>query len=93
MANDVLPIEGLPATIIKSDFCHPDVILSKSVKPVLNPVMSASFLNNSSSRVTASLINALTSLKPPFLGRFSMISCRRVSASASNFALSQPSGL
>ena len=79
--------------ITKSDFCQPDVILSKSLNPVLNPVMSASFLNNSSRRSTASLISELTSLKPPFLGRFSMISCSRVSASASNFELSQPSGL
>ena len=31
MANAVLPIEGLPATIIRSDFCQPEVISSRSV--------------------------------------------------------------
>ena len=36
--NAVLPIEGLPAIIIKSPFCSPDVILSRSLNPVSSPV-------------------------------------------------------
>ncbi|GIS31219.1 MAG: hypothetical protein Ct9H90mP3_0150 [Flammeovirgaceae bacterium] len=31
--NAVLPIDGLPAIITKSEGCHPEVILSKSMKP------------------------------------------------------------
>ncbi len=40
MTRVVLPIEGLPATIIKSAGCKPEVMLSKSVKPVSRPVIS-----------------------------------------------------
>ena len=36
----VLPMEGRPATIIKSPPCMPDVMESKSVKPVGTPVTS-----------------------------------------------------
>ena len=36
-AKAVLPIEGLPAIIIKSDFWNPSVTSSISVKPVLTP--------------------------------------------------------
>ena len=38
--NEVLPIEGRPATMIRSPPCMPDVILSRSVKPVGTPVTS-----------------------------------------------------
>ncbi len=36
----VLPIDGRPATIIKSPPCNPEVIASKSVNPVGIPVTS-----------------------------------------------------
>mgnify|MGYP003322564473 CR=1 FL=1 len=38
VANAVLPIDGLPAIIIKSDLCRPPIFLSKSLKPVFRPV-------------------------------------------------------
>ena len=40
IAKLVLPIEGRPATITKSEACRPDVRLSRSMNPVVNPVMS-----------------------------------------------------
>jgi len=44
-AKAVFPIPGLAATIIKSDFCHPEVILSKFKKPVAIPLkLSSLFL-------------------------------------------------
>ena len=42
MANEVLPIEGLPATMMRSAGCRPEVIMSKSVKPVASPVIGSS---------------------------------------------------
>ena len=39
--NAVLPIDGRPATMIKSPTCKPDVRLSKSIKPVEVPVTSS----------------------------------------------------
>ena len=39
--NDVFPIDGRAATIIRSEGCSPDVISSRSVKPVGTPVMSS----------------------------------------------------
>ncbi len=39
IAKAVLPIEGRPATIIKSERCNPPVILSKSSNPVSIPVI------------------------------------------------------
>ena len=36
--NDVFPIEGRPATIMRSAGCNPDVISSMSLNPELNPV-------------------------------------------------------
>ncbi len=38
MTRLVLPIEGRPATRIRSEFCRPDVISSRSAKPVGTPV-------------------------------------------------------
>ena len=39
VANAVLPIEGLPAKIIRSDLCNPPNFSSKSVKPVGMPTI------------------------------------------------------
>ena len=52
-AKAVFPIEGLAATMIKSDRCKPEVFSSSSVKPVLIPVRVLSELNSSSMRSTA----------------------------------------
>ena len=37
VASAVLPIEGLPAKIIKSDLCNPLSFSSKSLSPVGTP--------------------------------------------------------
>ncbi len=39
IANAVLPIEGRPATITRSARCRPEVRSSRSMKPVLCPVI------------------------------------------------------
>ena len=43
VARAVLPIEGLPANITKSDLCNPPNFSSKSVKPVGTPTIPLSF--------------------------------------------------
>ena len=40
-------MEGRPATIIRSDFCSPKVMRSKSVNPVASPVMGSLFRTGS----------------------------------------------
>ncbi len=40
MENEVLPMDGRPATMMRSPPCMPEVILSRSVKPVGTPVTS-----------------------------------------------------
>ena len=47
-ANAVFPIEGLAASNIKSDFCSPAVLASKSLKPVAMPVTFPLFWYTSS---------------------------------------------
>ena len=37
VASAVLPIEGLPGRIIRSEFCNPPSMLSKSPKPETIP--------------------------------------------------------
>ena len=44
----VFPIDGRPATMIRSPACNPDVILSKSLNPVARPVIAPFCLDNSS---------------------------------------------
>ena len=44
VAKAVLPIDGLPAIIIKSDLCKPPNLSSKSFKPVVTPTTPSSFL-------------------------------------------------
>ena len=43
VAKAVLPIEGLPAIIIKSCLCKPPNLESKSVNPVGTPTIPSSF--------------------------------------------------
>ncbi|CFN68239.1 Uncharacterised protein [Bordetella pertussis] len=40
--NEVLPMDGRPATMTRSPACSPEVILSRSAKPVGTPVTSDS---------------------------------------------------
>ena len=58
-ANAVLPIPGLAATIIRSDFCHPDVTLSSLVKPEGTPLSPSSFCLNISILSRAPFIKLL----------------------------------
>ena len=43
VAKAVLPIEGRPAIITKSDLCNPPNFSSKSVRPVGTPTIPWSF--------------------------------------------------
>ena len=43
-AKDVLPMEGRPATMMRSPFCSPEVMRSNTVKPVGSPVTSSLLL-------------------------------------------------
>ena len=47
IAKDVLPILGLPATTIKSPSCIPKSFLSRSVKPVEEPIKPPFLFDNS----------------------------------------------
>ena len=94
IAKVVLPMEGLPATMIKSESCKPAVSLSKSLKPVDLPVISPS---NSFS----SWILAIASFKVSWIGTnpdlprapCSAIANTIRSASSSSSLLSRPSAL
>ena len=64
IAKAVLPIDGLPATIIKSPFCKPVVFSSNLLKPVGTPVIPP-FVSCSFSIVFIdSPHNSLRALKP-----------------------------
>ena len=93
MAKVVLPIDGRPATIIRSAGCKPDVMLSSSVKPVDRPVMEPSLLNSVSMRSIALVSSALTPSGPPVLGRLSAIEKILRSASSSTSVACIPLGL
>ena len=58
-ANAVLPMDGRAARMIRSDFCMPLVILSRSIKPVGTPMISP-FLSASS--LISAMLSARTSL-------------------------------
>ena len=73
MAKVVLPIEGRPAMITKSEGCRPEVISSRSRKPVDSPVISPLRLKSSSIRSTALVSRSLIPMGPPVLGRSSAI--------------------
>ena len=53
MTKVVLPIDGRPATITKSDRCNPEVNVSKSVNPVERPVIELPLWYKASIRSTA----------------------------------------
>ncbi|MNP53347.1 hypothetical protein D3C76_1478160 [compost metagenome] len=93
MAKVVLPIDGRPATMIRSAGCRPLVFSSRSVKPVDTPVMSLSELNSVSMRSMAMVNSSLTPTGPPVFGRASAIwkICR--SASSRISAALRPCGL
>ena len=44
VAKAVLPIDGLPAIITKSELCNPPNLSSKSLNPVGTPTIPSSFL-------------------------------------------------
>ena len=93
IAKLVLPIEGRPATITRSESCKPEVILSSSAKPVLRPVISPPDWNSSSIRPRAACSSGLISCGPPDLGPSSEICIIRRSARSSNSSDLRPSGL
>ena len=54
----VFPIPGLAATIIRSDFCQPEVIASRDLKPLATPVTPnlVSFLDSISLIVSLKIV-------------------------------------
>ena len=92
-AKAVLPIEGLPAIIIRSPFCKPAVKLSSSLKPDETPVSPpppCALLSNSS---YVSLTRSLIIEKAPFFDPRSAISKIYDSAISTNSVGDRPSGL
>ena len=64
MAKVVLPILGRAATMIKSPFCIPKVLLSNSTNPVVNPVIALSLPCNSSTVLRTLFSTLLIALGP-----------------------------
>ena len=93
MAKDVLPMEGRPATMIRSDFCRPEVLLSRSRKPVLKPVILPPARLSSSTRSSVPLSSVSTSSGPPAFGPCSPICIMRRSASSISSPAPRPRGL
>ena len=93
MAKVVLPMDGRPATMIRSAGCRPLVFSSRSAKPVDTPVMASLELNRVSMRSMALVRMSLTPTGPPDFGRASAISKILRSASSSNSLAPRPSGL
>ena len=92
IASVVLPMDGRPATIIKSESCSPAVFSSKSLKPVGIPVMSPSCLANSPSFSMASLIATwMVTNDAPVRRSWSAMANTFRSASSSNSRLLRPS--
>ncbi|MNR14826.1 hypothetical protein D3C85_1313220 [compost metagenome] len=93
--NAVLPIDGRPATMIRSPACMPLVILSRSMKPVGTPVTSVAVSRwyNSSIRSTTCVSSGWISWKP-FWPRepSSAIAKTLDSASSSSSRTSRPFG-
>jgi len=95
MASAVLPMLGLPATTIRSPGCSPDVILSRSVKPVGTPVTS----DGSSRLYSVSMRSTTCASSLPISWKFCAprepcsAMCRTfASASSSTDLASRPSG-
>ena len=93
MAKLVLPMEGRPATITRSAGCRPEVMPSRSLNPVLRPVISPPELNSSSILPMADCNSGLTDWGPPALGPCSEICMMRRSASSISSSGVRPSGL
>ncbi len=93
MAKVVLPMEGRPAMITRSEGCRPEVISSRSRNPVERPVISPFMLNSSSMRSTALASSSLMPMGPPDLGRSSLIWNTSRSASSSSSSAGRPWGL
>ena len=62
VASAVFPIEGLPARMIKSEFCNPPNILSKSPKPETIPEYLPFFLNAFSTNLRDDFVTDAKSL-------------------------------
>ncbi|MNJ60320.1 hypothetical protein D3C77_560420 [compost metagenome] len=82
IAKVVLPIDGRPATMIRSAGCRPLVASSRSVKPVDRPVIASPALNSVSMRSMALTRMSLMPTGPPVFGRASAI--WKISRSASS---------
>jgi len=92
MAKVVLPIDGRPATMIRSAGCRPLVFSSRSVKPVEMPVSPSLVLNSVSMRSMVLTRISLIPTGPPVFGRASAISKILRSASSRISAPLRPSG-
>ena len=91
--NEVFPIDGRPATMIRSPYCRPAVFRSRSSNPVGTPVIGLSRRDSSSMRsitLTSTSRMATDSCRaaPPR----SAISKMRRSASSSRSSAARPSG-
>ncbi|MNT47087.1 hypothetical protein D3C72_1837740 [compost metagenome] len=62
-----MPIDGRAASTIMSPGCRPEVILSKSLKPVRTPVMSFGFSAISVTRSSSSTTRESMLWKPCFI--------------------------
>ncbi|MNY29750.1 hypothetical protein D3C86_1638100 [compost metagenome] len=93
MAKVVLPIDGRPATMIRSPGCRPLVLSSRSAKPVEIPVIASWVLNRVSMRSMALVSSSLRPTGPPLFGRASAIWKILRSASSSTSSAPRPCGL
>ena len=94
-AKAVFPIDGRPATTIRSPGCNPDIFSSISAKPVAMPVMLPGLSLSYSSCVCSITCTsrALMCVKLSLVrAPFSVISKIRASASSSNSWVSEPCG-
>ena len=93
IAKAVLPMDGRAAKITRSDFCSPDVFLSRSVKPVARPVMAPLVFVKSSTFSMAFANSGPTFSGPPSFVRCSAIWYTACSARSNRVLLSRPSGV
>jgi len=93
IAKLVLPIEGRPAMTMRSAGCRPEVISSRSLKPVETPVIGSSRSYSSSMRFTALVSRLLIGTKPALSRDFCCaISKTFCSALSSSSGTRRPSG-
>ncbi|MCY1449234.1 hypothetical protein D9M71_659600 [compost metagenome] len=93
MAKVVLPMDGRPATMIRSDGCRPLVFSSRSVKPVEIPVNASLVLNRWSMRSMVFTRMSPIPTGPPVFGRDSAIWKIFRSASSRTSLAPRPCGL